>query len=84
MDREELMKIKAEMSRRDYLMGRAMMKLGAIVAVVSFGLIAIIVLVNGPLKDLLGSIVGWVLALALGFGILFILYGALKYSSSKD
>ncbi len=84
MDREELLRAKAEMSKRDRTIGRASMRLGAIIAVVSFALVVLIVSINGPLTDNIGSIIAYVLAFGVGLGVLMLLYGLLQYRSSKE
>jgi hypothetical protein len=84
LDREELLKAKAEMSRRDKAMGRASMKLGAIIAVVALVLVFLIVAINGPLTGGIGTTFAYILALVVGIGVTMLLYGFVQYWTSRS
>jgi len=84
MDKEELIRAKAAITRRDKIVGKASMRLGAIIAVVSLILVILIVSINGPLTDDIGSIIAYILALGAGIGVAMMLYGLIQYWSSKS
>lgn len=82
MDRDELLRAKAAMSRRDRSIGKGSMKWGAVISAISLILVFVIVGIGGPLAGA-SSIVAYVLALGVGIGISMILYGAIQYYSGK-